>query len=675
MQRTTISMTLLLVAALLGCGGGGGGGGRGGSRSIGSTASTTSSSTSTPSSVSSAGTTRFPGGVGTTLPGSTTPGSTTPVTPPTTTPVVPPVVAPSVPLSLTVTSPSRGDQLAVGATLVKGKALGAKLVTVNGQPATTGAAGDFAHSVNLVEGANIIEVKAVDAAGKAETFSLGVIAGTFLGPTALVNDAATARITNQALAAAAPAVNAILMQKLQAIKGLQVGDYSVNVLGRTIKTTVDVSDITIKAANVLVQSQTNGLHAALGGQGFDADLNVNVDAGSFFGAHLGFKHTLDLHFDKVAAEGLLGISATNGVLAVNTGGLKLDYSPTVIASIIGQGNLNAINSLLGGIGNIFGANLKIDEVAIVNGFLTKTFNNGLKATADATLAKMIAGPGTTGLPVTVGSYNASVFYKLESFKTDTTGFTLSSDLDVRLNTADKHASKGSLVTTGAMPALTGATGVKVAVNQDMLNRVFETAWRKGELDIDYKKTFGTGGGITTAASLLSKLTFTPKDLALLIPALQAFIPAGSAFEITAMPKAPPVILMSPGGKATLQVTDLQVSVSIKIGTLALDLLTINTSAQAPVTFSVVGTTTRSLKLDVGTAKFAFDLEKSVIPLPKTTVETALQFIVPVAVKFGAQLVGPIPLPSVGIAGLKPTVDTLTTDGSKGTFLRADISIK
>lgn len=679
MQRTTISVTLLLVAALLGCGGGGGGG-RGGSASAASTAPTSSS---TPSSVSSASGTRgglggvtatgpngfvLPGSTVPTLPGvvTTTPGTTTPVR-----------VVPSVPLSLAVSAPSRGDQLPVGATLVKGTAPGAKVVLVNGTPVAPAANGDFVQSVTLVEGANIIDVIASDPAGKTLGTTVGVIAGTFLGPAALVNDAATARVSNEALRAAGPAVDAILLQNLQALKGLKVGDWAVSVLGRNITTSVSVSDIKVKGVSVLVQSQTTGLHAALAGQGFDADLNVVVDAGTFLGLKLGFSHTLDLHFDRVAAEGLVGLTATNGQVTVNTGGLKLDYSPTVIGNIIGQGNLNAINGLLGGIGSIFGANLKIDEVAIVNKFLTTAFNSGLKKTADAQIANMIMTTGSNGLPVQVGPYAAQIYYKLESFTTDATGFTLLNDMDVRLAAADVHASKGSLTTTGTPPALTGDTGVKVAVNQDMLNRVFETAWRKGQLDIDYGHTFPGGGGLTTAAALLKQITFSPKDLALIVPALSAFIPAGAGFEITAISKAPPVVIMAPGGKATLQVTDMVLTIAIKLSaaTPAIQLLVLDTSVQAPLTFSVVGTTTRALKLDVGKPKFSFDLEKSVIPVSKTTVETALQFIVPTAVTFGTQLVGPIPLPSVAVAGLKPTVDTLTTDGSKGTFLRADISIK
>jgi hypothetical protein len=228
---------------------------------------------------------------------------------------------------------------------------------------------------------------------------------------------------------------------------------------------------------------------------------------------------------------------------------------------------------------------------------------------------------------------------------------------------------------GSAPVLTGDTGVKVAVNEDTINRVLEMAWRKGQLDFDYKAVSTGQGTLPNPFSL----TFTAKDLALLIPALNAIIPAGAGLEIKANAKAAPVVKLSAGGNATFEITDLQLEIGIILPapfSTYLKLMVLDVNAQAPVTFSVVGTTTRALQISVGAPKFEFDLLDAIVNLlPKTQVETALSFIVPTVVQFGAKFVGPIPLPALDTAGLKPTVDTITTDGAQGTFLRTDISIK
>jgi hypothetical protein len=576
---------------------------------------------------------------------------------------------------LDVTSPTRGAQLPAGAYMVEGKATsgaGIALVTVNGVPVATAANGAFQEVVNLAAGQNVVHVVATDKSGHATDASIGVLAGTFDAPGSNVKDAVAARVTNDALSKAAPAVDAILEKNLKKLTGLNVGSWSVNVLGHTVTTKVDVSHVAVGSTKVCVKADQAGLHGSLCANAVSSDLDVSVDAGKVFGIPLGFKHTLDLHFDKLSAEGLLQLTVVNGQLDVDTSGLQLSYSPTVLAQLIGQGNLNAINSLLGDVGKVIGVSLKIDEVAIVNKFLDMAWNMGLKKTADDEIAKMIVQTGTRGVPLSVGKLKATVTYAVDGFTTNATGFDILNDMGVTLSAPDVHASKGSLVKKGTAPVLAGASGVMLAVNEDAVNELLELAWRKGELDLGWSEISTGSGKLPNPFSL----SFSAKDLALLVPAFNAIIPAGAGVEVEIAPKAAPVVTLAPGGKGELALTAASMKVGIVMpGGQKVTLFAVDVNATADAGFAV-DPVKNTLELSIGKTSFTFDITTLVVPVGKLPIENVLDLIVPVVVQFAGQhLLGPVPLPHMNAAGLSLSVGTLTTDGAQGTFLLADITVK
>lgn len=595
------------------------------------------------------------------------------VKPPVTPPVTPPTT-PSTPAfvfnfggpDIQVSSPARGAQVATGNVVVKGKATdkdGIQLVTVNGAPATLAADGSFMGMASLKEGANVIEIRATSKKNKTTDAQIGVLAGTFGSN---VREAAAARVSNEALRVGTNAIEPLLVQDLKALAGKPIADYSVSPFGGVkIETKVTLGSITLSQPNVDVVATTKGLDADLGVKNLDIKLPIQVKA-SIFGANLGFTHTLDLHFDRFAASGLLDLNKqASGALDVDAGNLRVDYYPTVVGSIIGQKTVDELNKLLGNIsGAIPGApKLKFDEVAIVNKVIEMVWKNGLKNTAETRIAKMITTPGLTGVTMQLGPQKATIKYNLNTVDVDAGGFTLTTGLDVNLAGPNVHASKGALLVGNAPPKLTGATGLKVAAAQDLVNSLLEEGWRKGLLDKTIDKNIAQQTGMLLNAA----------NLGLLVPALTGFIPKNADLEISVKPGAAPFAKLTQGGKATVSVTELVVGVAVVLGNTRVDLFTVDVHATVPATFSY---SNGNLVVKLEKTKFTFDIRKSVVPLPKIAVETALGFVVPIAVDFAAgKFLGPIPLPTPKVAGVTPTVTSLTTSGAKGEFVEVDLKVK
>jgi hypothetical protein len=692
MRKSTVFVSLAIAAALAGCSSGG----NGGTPSFfASTAASTSATQPTPvsgtavasanpgstatgrttsgSTVATTTVTTAPGK--TTAPGTTTTTGTTPVTTPPTTAnlngVGPGAAVGSGP-DVEVTSPARGAQLAVGPVLVTGKAThpsGVAVVTVGGAVVQPAKDGSFSQVVQVASGHSVIEVVATAVSGDTTDASIGVLAGTFLDDSQLVTNAAAARVTNDALAAAAPVVAADIQSKLAALVGQQVFNNTVSVLGDNVTTTVTVANVSVGGTVVNVVATPNGLNANIGATNLEVDVTVNVDAGTFLGIPLRLNLPLDFHFDTFTAQGLINASVQNGALMVDASNLAVNYSPTLVADLIGQNALNAINSALSGIGSVLGVNLTFDEVSIANSLINTIWNGGLRKTTDTQIASMITAAGNTGLPVQILNYTANIQYLPTAISIDSNGLSLTTDLNLTLAAPDVHTSLGSVVSQGAVPVLTATTGVQLAVNEDTLNRAFEVAWRKGAIDktLDVNILSSLNAGLTAA------------NLTLLVPALNAIVPAGAALQIGLAPQQAPLVTFQTGNTADLAITELDVELGFVDGSgnyTKLLVLAINCDVPTGFNLNGTGNQARTLTLSPGTPKFTFDIRYSIIAgIPKTTIENALSFILPPLVQFaGASLLPPIPLPEANVAGLSPTVNTLATDGAQGTFLRADISV-
>ncbi len=688
MKKAARSLSALLLGLSLGgCGGSSASGG--GGMLASTTAASTSAASSAPVGSSSAPTGSGSGPVGSTpgLAPRAAGGSSTAATGASATSAAPPSTSAAAPSgasasthvgngpTIAVTAPARGAQLAAGAFTVEGtvaSASGIALVTVDGTPVNVGPGGAFAQSVTLVPGQNVIHVVATDAQGQEDDASIGVLAGTFLPPGSEVPNAAAARVTNDAFAKVAPVIDAALLEKLKGFKGAQVGTWSVSVLGHTIKTDVSVADVSVGSAAVSLQAAPSGLDASLQAKSVAFDLVVSVDAGSFLGQKLGFTDHLDLSFAQVCAQGTVALAVQGGQLGVDTSGLSLGYSPTVVSQIVGQGALNAINGALGAIGKIFGASVTFDEVGLVNKVLDMVWQGGLKSTADTEIAKAIVQKGVSGISLPVGGATATLTYAVEKVATDAQGLDLTNGMGCALSGPDAYSSLGSLVTAGTPPSLAATSGVELALNQDALDQVLEVAWRKGMLDRDFREVSSGTGQFPS----LSSLSFSAKDLSLLIPALDAIIPAGAGLDLQLTTKAAPVLTLAAGGKGTLALTEAEVTIGIVLpGSTVLPLLTVATNATAPVSFSV-DAAAATLSLSAGKPTFVFDLTSCVVSgIPKTLVESVLELILPPIVDFaGSKLLGPIPLPAVSIQGVTPSLESLGTAGSVDSFLDADLSL-
>lgn len=596
-------------------------------------------------------------------------------TPPTTTPPTTPPPAPGggtlQPVALNaggpeidLATPQRGDQLPVGNCLVRGKAIdksGIKLVTIDGVPATLAADGSFVGMVTLKEGVNVLDIRATSNSGGEDDAQVGVVAGTF---GSAVKEAVAARVSNQALQVATTALTPLVVKDLQALQGKQIAAYTVSPFGGLkVTTKVDLGSLTVGTPKVNVDATAAGLAADVGVMNFDAKLPVDITA-QVFGQNIHFTHTLDLHFDRFAAKGMLDLSkSTNTALVVDASPLQLDYSPTLASDILGQKTVDDLNKILAQIGSLVGVNLKFDEVAIVNEVIKLVWQSGLKNTIDNRLANMITMPGLKGVPLQVGPEQATVNYSLDNVSIDKDGFTLGTGLDLRLALPDVHASKGALFVGGGFPDLTGNSGIKLAVAQDMVNRALEEGWKKGLLDKTIDKSIAQQIGMLLNAVNLKTLA----------PALTSFIPANADIEVVFKPGAAPVVMLAQNGQATVEMTEAVVSVAVALGPAKTTLFTTDVHAKIPATFSYQN---GDLVLKLQKTSFTFDLQKSIVPLPKLAVENVLDFIVPVVVDFAAgHFLGPIPIPQPTLTGVTPSVQNLAAAGTKYDFLEADLSVK
>jgi hypothetical protein len=291
----------------------------------------------------------------------------------------------------------------VGSLAVKGKVThkdGVALLSIGKDTVVPAADGSFTHVVQVTEGANVVEIQATSKSGKKSSLALGVQAGTFLAPGQIVTDAAAARVTNEALKAAAPVAGDALEKNIRALSGKQVGQWVVAPLGHRIVTTVDVGAVKVKDAIVDVQGKSTGLFADLTLKQLDITVEVEVDAGSFLGKSLKITEQLPVHFDTFSADGLVSATIANKQVVVDAKNLNVDYSPAITSKIIGQSNLSKINAGLAGISKIIPGNpkLTIDEVAIVNKLLDLIWQHGLKKTADDKIATLIQSKARAASP-------------------------------------------------------------------------------------------------------------------------------------------------------------------------------------------------------------------------------------------------------------------------------------
>jgi len=586
----------------------------------------------------------------------------------------PPAPAPApVPVALNfggpeieLSTPQRGAQLPVGSCLVKGLAKdadGIELVTVDGVPATLDASGDFVSMVDLTVGANVISIHAVSKKGATSDASIGVLAGTFGTDVA---SAVETRVTNQALEVATVALAPLLATDLKALQGRRLASVSVTpTKGIEITTTVDLGALSVATPALSLQATKAGLVADVAVTNVNLAAPVTVDA-TIFGTKVQFIHTLDLHFDRFAAKGMLDLSKSSGTaLVVDASPLTLDYSPTIASDVVGQAAVNEVNKFLAQVSAFFPGKpvLTFDEVAIVNKAIAVLFQDGLQSSIDNRVASMITLPGLKGIPLALGPTSATVDYTIDQVSIDASGLDLGLGLNVLLALPDVHASKGALLVGGGFPALDATSGLQVAVAQDMINRLLEEGWRKGLLDKTIDESIAKQIGLLLDAANLKSL----------VPALTSFIPANADLELSVAPGAPPIVQLSQGNKTTLELTEVMVSVSVVDGAKKTVLFATDVHATLPVTFGYAG---GYLTLTLGQTAFTFDLQSSIVPLPKLAVESALDFIAPVVVDFAADhFLGPIPIPQTTILGVTPSLESLSTAGPKYDFLEADLSVK
>ncbi|HZV01254.1 MAG TPA: hypothetical protein VFF73_31370, partial [Planctomycetota bacterium] len=537
------------------------------------------------------------------------------------------------------------------------------LVTIDGQVATLAADGSFDGMVTLKEGSNVIAIVATNKSGHSTDAQIGVVAGKFGDD---VPDALAVRVSNQALDVGCKAAAPLIVADLQKLNGKQLAKDTVSPFGGvSITTTVTLDSITAKNPDVKVEGTSSGLAASLGVTNFDAKLPIEITA-SVFGANIHLNHTLDLHFNSFSAKGTLGLSKTaSGTLQVDASGLSVDYAPTLAADILGQQAVNDLNNVLRSLSSIIPGSpkLQFDEVGIVNKVIDLVWQSGLKKTVDDRIANMIVTTGLRGLPLSVMGYQATLDYALDTVSVDANGISLSMGLDVALNLPDKHASKGALLVGGQAPALSGNTGIELAVAQDTVNVVLEQAWRKGLLDKTIDESLAQQLGMLLDMA----------HLQLLLPVLNAVIPSNAALELQVCPGAAPLVTLGSNGAATVEVTEMNLSAAFTFNGKKTVLFATDVHATIPATFAY---TNGALALTLAKPTFVFDLEKSILPLPKIGVENVLDFVVPFAVEFAAgHFLGPIPVPQVSVLGATVQVSSLGTAGAQKDFLEVGLSVK
>lgn len=365
-------------------------------------------------------------------------------------------------------------------------------VRVQGRSVTPGADGSFREEVDLDVGMNTIVVEAWDRAGHRRERFVNLIAGELAPAADALADAATVRVTNEALDLIEP----------QIVAGIEA--QRAQIRQQVMATRID-GDTTIK--DFRFGRVTAGLDTIQGGVRFTATIaDLAMDIEHKARVLLVFSSTQrgTVRAQQLQLEGLAQVNVVNGRATTNV--------VQVTARAVGFSVPDWARS---------------EEATI-----RRSFENGFAAATAQGLGQGLgdAFKSTTGTVAQAGQGVAThLDWTLTTLTCDPAGATALFAANVRPATPTAGSSAGaedrSLVVRGGLANLTGGGGngpnVALAVHQDVVNRALHAAWRGGAMTqvIDQAAFAAMNPGSPMSLDTTTLFALAPELAAVVAPGL------------------------------------------------------------------------------------------------------------------------------------------------------------
>ncbi|MHC4831491.1 MAG: hypothetical protein ACYTFT_14240, partial [Planctomycetota bacterium] len=364
-----------------------------------------------------------------------------------------------------ITSPTRASFLVPGPVAVEGRATPApedgvpiRAVRLNGQSVPVQPDGTFQGTLQLVPFINVIQAVAEDERGRVGNCSIGVMAGDFEKPGTPVDQALRARFNETSFDAIARLVESIAwatdLQVLTQTPIIEPALWSF--------VTINLLNPRFHDVAARLDAKPSGLWvtATILRPYLEVDATFDLGVG---GATIGPEHgVIDADFAEVTGQVLLTklpdgrIEMTVPHISANFQNLRIQTASTLI---------NLIEALLR------------DEIRkAIEKLVTDAVDRSRPDIRHA-LDETFMPPQPIQILDKFFAYEA----KAETMSFDDLGFEMSLSVDTPLvnPTAKGLAAPGSIVTPGGPPPFQGPEGIRIALDDDTLNRVLFSMWANG----------------------------------------------------------------------------------------------------------------------------------------------------------------------------------------------------
>ena len=420
-------------------------------------------------------------------------------------------------------APARGAFLSPGPVLVSGHVLMGKAnvpvvsVEVDGQPVTLNPNGSFSTTLNIATGATTIQAVCTDSEGARGGSIIGVLAGTFKPINEPILQAGGVRLNEPALNALGKIIelslwSTDLTRLLQNAGSL----YETNFL--FLQAWVDVVLVRYHDLRVSIDSTANGLKVRA--VAVRPVIDTNVDASIGFGSRFG-PSAARLEANEMVVEATLKLAPSN------TEPVDVTISDvTLTLTNFGVTTASPLIQLV----------LPLVESAVRDALTTeirKAIADDLPPVLSQLITDYLAPP--QGFDILGKPFR----YNLEISKVDHDDLGIGLEIGFNANplqwTSVASTAPGSLVTPGALPLLRTHRGLRIAVDDDGLNRLFFGFWASGILDIDVDQRFFQDNGISVPLDL------TVASFSQFLPQLSSLASPTTPVVLRVEPKLPPIV--------------------------------------------------------------------------------------------------------------------------------------
>ncbi|MCA8923245.1 MAG: hypothetical protein KDD82_15625, partial [Planctomycetes bacterium] len=424
-------------------------------------------------------------------------------------------------------TPVRGTFASAGPIQIQGVASdagnGVARVVVDGVDAPVDATGVFQAQVTAVPGMNTWLIQAYDHAGELTEKHVSVLAGDFGDELASLPDAATVRITDNAINQFEPELAAELIKQRDQIRQ--------QVLASPVP---DIQLTDFRFGDVTI-----ALDAASGGMRFlariqDVELDITASARILLVIKKDFKGTIRAGVMEITGDiafGVQGDQASGQVL--QTSATASGFSvPDFARSQTGQ---------------------------ILDSFET-AFADAARTNLEQMLQKALVAQNRRGtLSQDIAGKALTIDWLLNTLAFDEDGVTAAFDGNVMAETPIYGSHTGSFVVGGLAPSLVGGgpgPNLALSFHQDALNRALHAAWRAGALQHDLDQAAFDKAGVRT--------NMTTSGLMQAVPELNDYLVPDLPLVMRIEGMLPPLLTIDPRSPQLfdLDIADLRVQLDV-----------------------------------------------------------------------------------------------------------------